>query len=54
MWLVSLGFSVFVFVNVVGLSSATVVYKPLSMAFADLPAKFGNFPSLSFLVPEKM
>ncbi|KAK9948413.1 hypothetical protein M0R45_003989 [Rubus argutus] len=40
MRLVSLGFSVFVFVNVVGLSSATVVYKPLSMAFADLPAKF--------------
>ncbi|PRQ47396.1 putative transcription factor C2H2 family [Rosa chinensis] len=32
-----LGFSVIVFVE---LSSATVVYKPLSMAFADLPAKF--------------
>nr|XP_011462255.1 PREDICTED: receptor homology region, transmembrane domain- and RING domain-containing protein 1 [Fragaria vesca subsp. vesca] len=34
---VLLGFSVLVFVE---LSSATVVYKPLSMAFADLPAKF--------------
>ncbi|XP_050376136.1 receptor homology region, transmembrane domain- and RING domain-containing protein 1 [Argentina anserina] len=34
---VFLGFSVFVFVE---LSSATVVYNPLSMAFDDLPAKF--------------
>lgn len=41
--LVSLGFSVLVFVNIVRLSSASVVYKPLSMAFADLPAKFGKF-----------
>ncbi|KAM5546790.1 receptor [Rosa sericea] len=32
-----LGFSVIVFVE---LSSATVVYKPLSMVFGDLPAKF--------------
>ena len=37
---VLLGLFVFVFVE---LSSATLVYKPLSMAFEDLPAKSGNF-----------